>query len=142
MNEIDWMNIPLENFISAIRTRADGTTFQELYPFGDGEVQRLMVGLSADVEEALILGCCLRRTWSGSRPRVRCRSFAKGAKTHKALARLTLRDLPTILDTLVALEEDHRRREREEAERKTAERKTRKKVLAKERRKLKKLGEW
>jgi hypothetical protein len=52
MHEIDWMDIPLENFISAIRTRADGTKFQELYPFGDGEAQRLVVSLSADVEEA------------------------------------------------------------------------------------------
>ena len=111
MNEIDWMNIPLENFISAIRTRADGTTFQELYPFVDGEAQRLMVGLSAYVEEAysrLLSEEDLERfETKGEVPLIR-----EGRKTHKALARLTLRDLPTILDTLVALEEDHRRRER------------------------------
>jgi hypothetical protein len=29
VNEVDWMDIPLDNFISAIRTRANGTTFQE-----------------------------------------------------------------------------------------------------------------
>ena len=40
MNEIDWIDNPLKNFVSAIRTQADGTTFQELYPFGDGEAQR------------------------------------------------------------------------------------------------------
>ena len=65
----------------------------------------------------------------------------EGRRTYKALARLTLRDLPAILDSLVVLEEDHRRRESEEAERKAAERRRRERIRAKERRKLKKLGE-
>jgi hypothetical protein len=65
-----------------------------------------------------------------------------GRRTHETLDRLTLRDLPAILDTLVVLEEEHQRREHEEAERKTAERKKRESLRAKERRKLKKLGEW
>src|SRR4051794_34775744 len=49
----------------------------------------------------------------------------EGRRTYKALARLKLRDLPAILNSLVILEEDHRRHEREEAERKAADRKTR-----------------
>ena len=141
MNEIDWMDIPLENFSSAIRTQADGTALPESYPFGDGEAQRLMVGLSANVEELysrLLSEEDLERFEAeGEVPLIR-----EGRKTHKALDRLTLRDLPAILKTLVVLEKDHRRREREEAERKAAERKTRERVRARERRNLKKLGEW
>jgi len=141
VNEIDWMDIPLENFSSAIRTEADGTTFLEWYPIGNGEAQRLMVGLSAEVEEAyarlLSEDDWERFETEGEVPLIR-----EEQRTHIALDLLTLRDLPGILDTLVDLEEDHRRRERDEAERKAAERKTRERVRARERRKLKKLGEW
>jgi hypothetical protein len=52
VNEIDWMDIPMKNFSSAIRTQADGTTFQEWHPFGGGKAQRLVGGLSANVEDA------------------------------------------------------------------------------------------
>jgi hypothetical protein len=124
VNEIDWMDNPLENFSSAIRTQADGTTFHELYLFGDGEAQRLVVGLFAKVEDAysrLLSEEDLERVETeGEVPLIR-----EGQRTQKALVRFTLRDLPAILDTLVVLEEDHRRREREEAEHKAAERKAR-----------------
>jgi hypothetical protein len=141
VNKIDWMEIPLENFFSAIRTRTDGTTFQELSPFGDGEAQRLLVGLSDDVEEAYSR-LMSEEDWERFETEGEVPLIREGRMTYKALAHLTLKDLPTILDSLVVLEEDHRRREREEAERKAAERKTRERVRAKERRKLKKLGEW
>ena len=42
-----------------------------------------------------------------------------GKKTYVALDSLTLRDLPAVQDTLVELEENHRRRERQQAKRKT-----------------------
>ena len=141
MNEIDWMDIPLENFSWAIRTEVDGTTFQEKYPFGDGEAQRLLVSLSARVEKAYFR-LLSEEDWERAETKGEVPLIREGRRTHIALDRLTLRDLPVILDTLVALEEDHRRREREEAERKAAERKTRERVRARERRKLKKLGEW
>jgi len=108
VNVIDWMDIPLENFISAIRTEADGTTFLEWYPFGDGEAQRLLVGLSAHVEKAYS-GLLSEDDWERAETEGEVPLIREGRRTHKALDRLTLRDLPGILDTLVALEEDHRR---------------------------------
>ncbi len=141
MSEIDWMDTPLTNFASAIRKRAGGTTFQELYPLGDGEAQRLLIGLSTDVEDAYYRVLPEeeeeRFQTKGEVPLIR-----NGRRTVEDLDRLTLRDLPAILDTLVVLEEEHQRREHEEAERKAAERKKRENLRAKERRKLEKLGEW
>lgn len=124
MHEIDWIDNLLKNFASAIRTQADATTFQELYPFGDGEAQRLMVGLSDNVEEAYSR-LLSEEEWERAETEGEVPLIREGRRTHKALDRLTLRDLPAILDTLVVLEEAHQRREREEAERKAAERKAR-----------------
>jgi hypothetical protein len=135
------MDIPLENFISAIRKRADGTAYLEWSPLGDGEAQRLVMGLSASVEDAYSR-LLPEEEWERFETEGEVPLIREGRRTHKALARLTLRDLPAVLDSLVVLEEDHRRREREEIERKAAERKTRERVRARERRKLKKLGEW
>jgi hypothetical protein len=112
VNEIDWMDIPLENFSSAIRTQADGTTLQEEYPFGNGAAQRLLVSLSARVEKAYS-GPLSENDWERFETKNEVPLIREGQRTHIAFDRLTLRDLPTILDTLVALEEDHRRRERE-----------------------------
>ena len=47
-----------------------------------------------------------------------------------------------MLDTFVVLEEEREKEKLEEAERKRAERNELERVRAKERRKLKKLGEW
>jgi hypothetical protein len=47
-----------------------------------------------------------------------------------------------VLDTFVVLEEEREKEKLEEAERKRAERNELERVRAKERRKLKKLGEW
>jgi hypothetical protein len=141
VSEIDWMDTPLEGFVSGIRKRADGTTVHEFYPLGDGEAQRLMAGLSGCVEDAysrlLPEEEDERFETKGGVPLIR-----DGRRTYEDLVRLSLRDLPAILDTLVVLEAEHRRREGKEAERKAAERKTRERVRTKERRKLKKLGEW
>ena len=65
-----------------------------------------------------------------------------GVRGYEALDGLTLADLPAVLDALVVLEEEDRERERAEKERRDAERKRRERVRAKERRKLKALGEW
>ena len=116
MNEIDWMDIPLQNPIPAIRTRADGTTFHELHPFSDGEAQRLLAGLSAHVDDAY-RQLLPEEEWTRFETKGEVPLIHEGRRTHKALAHLTLRDLPTILGSLVVLEEDHRRREREETER-------------------------
>lgn len=140
MGDIDWMNTPLKDFLSAIQSRVDDTTYHEINPLGDGEAQRLLIGLSTD----------LRNAYGRLVPEEEEERFVtegkvllirEGRKSYEELARLTLSDLPAILDALVILEEDHKRREREENERKATERKARERVRAKERRKLKKLGE-
>ncbi len=135
------MSTSMKSFLSVMRKQADGTVKIEEVPHGDGVAQRLVGNLSAVVENAYepLLS---EKDWErlegdGKLPLVR-----DGQKAYEALDRLTLGDLPAILDTLSVLEEDHRRREREEAERKAAERKEVERARAKERRKLKKLGEW
>ncbi len=65
-----------------------------------------------------------------------------GRRGYEPLKGLTLGDLPTILDTLQVLEEEEEQRQREESEHKATERKRRERIRAKERRQLKKLGEW
>ena len=65
-----------------------------------------------------------------------------GSKGSTILDELTLRDLLAELDTFVVLEEEREKEKLAEAERKSAERKKRKRVLARERRKREKLGEW
>jgi len=138
---IDWMGTPMKGFLSMVRKQADGTAKTEVLPHGDGVAQRLVGGIFNGVEhgyDRLLSEKDRERAESdGKVPLVR-----DGQKTYETSDRWTLGDLPAILETLSVLEEDHRRREREEAERKAAERKEREKVRAKERRKLKKLGEW
>ena len=62
-----------------------------------------------------------------------------GRKRYESIHSLTLADLPAILGTLAAMDEEV---EAEEAARLDAERKRRRNSRARERRKLKKLGEW
>jgi hypothetical protein len=141
VSEIDWMNTPLESFLSAIRKRADGTTVHENDPLGDGQAQRLLVGLLDNIGDAYY-ELLPEEEYEGFEKKGEVPFIRNGRRTHEALDRLTLRDLPSVLDTLVILEEEDRRRQREDAERKAAERKERERVRAKERRKLRKLGEW
>jgi hypothetical protein len=111
------------------------------WPYGDGAAQRFMAGLSADVENTyakLLSEEDLDRFASVGRvPLIR-----DGRRGYEPLETLMLKDLPVILDTFMVLEEEYKQREREESERKAAERKERERVRAKERRKLRKLGEW
>jgi len=65
-----------------------------------------------------------------------------GQTTYRESDTLTLRDLPAVLDTLVVLDEERKLERAATAERKRAERKERDRIRARERRQLKKLGEW
>ncbi len=100
-----------------------------------------MVRLFSEVDDAYArfvgLEECERFETKGEVPVIR-----DGRRGYEALDSLTLKDLPAILDTLVVLEAEHEQGKREESERKAAERRERERVRAKERRKLKKLGEW
>jgi hypothetical protein len=143
MSGIDWMDTRLDDFFSVTEWEDGKTVATHRYPFGDGEAQQLMVTLCAAVDEGyakLLEGdedAWRRCEVEGEVPVIR-----EGQKAYEPLEALTLRDLPAILDTFVVLEEEYQQREREESERKAAERKDRERVRAKERRKLKRLGEW
>ena len=97
-----------------------------------GEIERAYEALLPDTPEVVE-----RYEREGEVPVIR-----NGVRGYEALDGLTLADLPAVLDALVVLEEEDRERERAEKERRDAERKRRERVRAKERRKLKALGEW
>jgi hypothetical protein len=143
MSDIDWLDTPLESFISILEEQENGKYRDRQSPFGEGRAQSLLMSLAATVEDAYAQLIAFedsegeRFEEKGEVPVIR-----DGRRVYEPLDKLTLRDLPVILDTLVVLEEEHKEREREEAERVHAERKKRDRVRAKERRKLKKLGEW
>jgi len=105
------------------------------YPFGEGKAQDIVMGLYANVEAAYEEVERLEAT--GEVVVIR-----DGKRGHERLEALTLRDLPAVLETLVILEAEHEERKRARSVAFCSERKERERVRAKERRKLKKLGEW
>ena len=138
---IDSMSTPLERFVSALEKQEDGTYTHRFYPLGKGKAQCLMATLSRELEDAYLELVAPeeseRLEEKGEVPIVR-----NGHKVYEDITNLSLKDLPDILDTLMVLQTEAEHREREEAERKAAARKNLERVRAKERRKLKKLGEW
>jgi hypothetical protein len=141
LSGIDCLDTPLEDFSSTLERREDGTYAAREWPYGDGEAQRFMAGLSAGAENtyARLLS---EEDLDRFAPVGRVPLIRDGRRGYEPLETLMLKDLPVILDTFVVLEEEYKRREREESERKSAERKERERIRAKERRRLKKLGEW
>jgi len=142
MGGIDWTNIPLEEFALVNEEREDGKGLRTIIlPHGDGVAQIIMMSIRSSVEHAyeglLSDEDGERYETAGEVPVIR-----DGRKGYEPLDSLTLADLPTILDTLAAMDEEKKRLEAEEAARRDAERKRRRNALARERRKLKKLGEW
>jgi hypothetical protein len=142
MGGIDWTNIPLEDYLRIDEEQEDGTVWPIAYPHGDGVAQRLMMHIQDRVEnayEGLLLRDEDRERYetAGEVPVIR-----DGRKVYEPCDSLTLADLPTILDTLAAMDQEVKRLEAEEAARRDAERKRRRNALARESRKLKKLGEW
>jgi len=136
MSGIDWTNIPLEKFFRVDEEQEDGTVRTITHPHGEGVAQRLVMSISNDVlhayEGLLSLEDGERFEAAGEVPIIR-----DGRKGYEPLDSLTLADLPAVLDTLAAMEE--------EATRLDAERKRRRRnALAREKYKLKKLdlGEW
>ena len=142
MSGIDWMDTPLDEFGLRHEIGEDGmTTGQMEFPHGEGKVQEFLSSLQYEVDRAygelIALEDYDRLEKTGEVPVIR-----NGQRGYEPLNELTLRDLPAVLDTLVALQGEREKEELEEAERKSGERKERERVRAKERRKLKKLGEW
>ena len=136
VSRIDWSGIPLEDFTQYWIRRPDSS--QELISGFSG---RLMVRLALEVAdtyvELLPEEGYERLETTGEVPLIR-----EGQRGLERLDKLTLRDLPAILDTFEVLKEELEQRQIAESERKAAARKERERVRAKERRKLKKLGEW
>ena len=135
MDCIDWTNTPLEDFHYVDEEREDGKGLRTVvHPHGEGVAQRLVMSISNYVlhayEGLLSLEDGERFESAGEVPVIR-----DGRKGYELLDSLTLADLPAVLDTLAAMEA-------EEAARLDAERKSRRNALDRERRKLKKLGEW
>jgi hypothetical protein len=136
MDVIDWTHIPLEEFVLVNEEREDGTERTIMYPHGEGVAQGLVMRIYHRVHDAyeglLSLEDGERFEAAGEVPVIR-----DGRKGYERLDSLTLADLPAVLDTLAAMEE--------EAARLDAERKRRRRnALAREKYKLKKLdlGEW
>jgi hypothetical protein len=141
MGGIDWTNIPLEDFHQVDEEREDGKGLRTvLHPHGEGVAQRLMMRLCNEVTDAyeglLSDEDGERYQSAGEVPVIR-----DGRKGYDHIDSLTLADLPTILDALVAMDEEARALEAEEAARRDAERKRRSNARARERRKREKLGE-
>jgi hypothetical protein len=138
---MDWLEIFLDEYVMTGEPQEDGSYKTRQWPHGDGEAQRLMARLSSDVEDVyarLISEEDFERLeTTGWVPLIK-----DGKRGHWPLESLMLKDLPEVLDTFVVLEAEREQERREESERKAAERRERERVRAKERRKLKKLGEW
>jgi hypothetical protein len=135
MGGVDWTNIPLEDFFLVDEEREDGKGLRTImYPHGEGVAQRIMMGIYHDVrddyEGLLSDEDGDRYETAGEVPVIR-----DGLKGYEPLDSLTLADLPTILDTLAAMDEEAARLDAES-------KRLRRNALARERRKLKKLGEW
>ncbi len=139
---IDWLNTPLEDFRLKHVFGEDGLSTGEMYrEHGDGVSQDLLWDLISDLEE----------TYARLIPEEDVERFEQagevliirdGQRVYEPLDSFTLTDLPAVLDALVTLEEEQKQRKQAEKERKDKERKRVKRVRAKERRKLKALGEW
>ena len=142
MGGIAWTHIPLEDFHHVDEEREDGKGLRTvLHPHGEGVAQRLMMRLCNEVTDAyeglLSPEDGERYETAGEVPVIR-----DGRKGYDPFDSLTLADLPTILDTLAAMDEEVKALEAEEAARRDAERKRRRNARARERRKREKLGEW
>lgn len=141
--EIDWMVTPLRDFFIQHEMRDGLTTGRLIFPLGEGAAQDLVYGLFSQVETTYAellpeVGEGLKLfEEEGKVPLLR-----DGVSVVEYLDRLTLGDLPAILDTFVVLEEGRKAEEREEKERKAEERKRINRLRARERKRLKELGEW
>jgi hypothetical protein len=137
MDCIDWTNTPLEDFHYVNEEREDGKGLRTVvHPHGEGVAQRLVMSISNDVlhayEGLLLLEDRERFEAAGEVPVIR-----DGCKGYEPLDSLTLADLPAVLDTLAAMDEEVKALKAEKDRRIRNAR-------AREKYKLKKLdlGEW
>jgi hypothetical protein len=138
----DWTRVPLEEFGLQHEVGEDGrTTGRMVFPHGDGEAQSLLsrlAGLGSGAYEDLLSG----EDGEFYERKGKVPVLRDGRREYEDIDALTLQDLPAVLDTLVVLEEESKARSAEEAVRLEEKRRARRRELDRERRKLKKLGEW
>ncbi len=141
MRDFDWLNTPLEKFVGRTEDRGDGTVRYVLRPHGEGAAQNIIAALAGQVGDSYyaLMECedAKRMETDGEVPVVRGETT-----TYESLERLTLADLPVILETLATLQDEYDVQKREEKERKVDASKARRRRLDRERRKRKALGEW
>jgi hypothetical protein len=134
MTRLDWKHTPLEDFIGVNETQEDGCVRYVAHPHGDGVAQEVMMSIAGHVQyvyETLLSDEDGERyERAGEVPIIR-----GGRMVYEPVDSLTLADLPVILDTLATMDEKAKAMDEEE-------RKRRRNALSRERRKLKKLGEW
>ena len=138
MNEINWLDIPLKEFGTKIGE--DGRMLED--PHGEGEAQRFMWRLSNRLADTYFDVFLYEEDAARLEKRGEVPIIRDGQTTYRDFRDLALKDLPAVLDTLVVLDKEAELERIAYAERKAAERKERNRIRAKERRKLKKLGEW
>ncbi len=149
---IDWSGTPLGEFATRLEPQGNGLFSANDYPYGKGAAQQIMIGLWAQVENTyeklipyeldeagdIVAGDdALHWERTGEVPIIR-----KGYREYVPLDSITLSDLSAIMETFAVLEQELEQHKSALAERKKAERRNRERVRSKERRKLKKLGEW
>jgi hypothetical protein len=143
MSNIDWLNTPLNRFHGEYTWGPEGRTTGWIeHPLGEGAAQAVMENIALDIrsyyedllDPEIPEDSDMWDLWEIVR-----RDGTKERVDHR---KLTLADLPDVLNTLALMQEKFDQRKREEMEHKQEERKERERVRAKERRKLKKLGEW
>lgn len=168
---MDWNQNPMEEFKPRFEPSSsfeDGIARYVEHPQGEGRAQQLM----ADIAESINRGYAylLPREWDPERDdwvdewyirgTLEGKTFEEGDEHdtfegyvevpvirgghyhYERLDSFTLEDLPAILGTFAVLQEERDQREEVRSRAKEEERKRVKRVRAKERRKLKKLGEW
>ena len=108
------MDTPLRSFVDSLEEQEDGTYTHRFYPLGEGAAQKLMMSLYRELGNAYYALLLIeeeegkRFEFEAEVPIIR-----NGRKVYEPLDGLTLRDLPEILDTLMVLQEESDRRERE-----------------------------
>ena len=145
---IDWLNTPLEKFGfkefgGSMEQREDGTIVFNA-PSDETVSAGIMRSIARELDRAYerLLPFDTDEEVDRYQRTAEVPVIRNGYRGYESLDTITLSNLPAILDTLLVLEEEHKQRLREEKERKEGERKERARVLAKERRRRKKIGAW
>jgi len=169
--DINWSNTPLDAYRGRLQEDAESECWVYVqHPLGEGEAQSVVQSLAKSIAQAYtellpveydeetkeyrddvpyLREITSDKTFDEGKDTdsipfdgdVEVPIIRDGSRVYERLDSFTLDDLPTILNTLAVLQVEQRQREQVKAERKAEERKRVNRVRARERRKLKALGE-